>query len=233
MLLCPADDIVSYLRRRRLCFYFRLFVCLLNNRKSCERILMKFLGGYVVRSTGTNEFNFQFNWVQFWWWSRSSSGSRSSQYEIRIHWIIELPTVFDEILWRAGLETNWLHFGDDPHHSGSRSGSGKNCHFVNTHRTYALQKSFSNSIMLVFGGGLCSLSTSSFSWWCHIQLLMLSGSSAPVSVYALHPGLVRSDFFRHQPWYRRWVISVFCWLFGKDCWHCAQTTIYCAVDENL
>jgi len=53
-----------------------------------------------------------------------------------------------------GLEANYLHFGDDPHHypdpgvrSGSRSGSGKNCH---------------NSIMLAFGGGLCSLSTSSF-----------------------------------------------------------------------
>ena len=54
----------------------------------------------------------------------------------------------------CGLETNWLHFGDDPHHyrdpgvrSGSRSGYGKNC---------------SNSIMLAFGGGLCSLSTSRF-----------------------------------------------------------------------
>ena len=28
------------------------------------------------------------------------------------------------------------------------------------HRTYSLQKSFSNSIMLAFGGGLCCLSTS-------------------------------------------------------------------------
>jgi len=32
---------------------------------------------------------------------------------------------------------------------------------VSTHRRDALQKSFSKSIMLVFGGGLCSLSTSS------------------------------------------------------------------------
>jgi len=38
----------------------------------------------------------------------------------------------------CGLEINWLHFGDDPHHypdpgvrSGSRSGFGKNCHVVN------------------------------------------------------------------------------------------------------
>jgi len=54
----------------------------------------------------------------------------------------------------CGLETNSLHLGDDPRHypdpgvrSGSRYGSGKNCH---------------NSIMLAFGGGLCSLNTSSF-----------------------------------------------------------------------
>jgi len=46
----------------------------------------------------------------------------------------------------CGLETNWLHFGDDPHYypdpgvrSGSRSASGKN-------------------LELAFGGGLCSLS---------------------------------------------------------------------------
>ena len=63
---------------------------------------------------------------------------------------MELPTDFDEILRRAGGVA--LHFGDDPHYypdpgvrSGSRSGSGKNCH---------------NSIMLAFGGGLCPLSTS-------------------------------------------------------------------------
>ena len=51
----------SYLRRRRLCFWFGLFVCLSvypsDNWKSCERILTKFLGrtGHVP---GTNEFNF-------------------------------------------------------------------------------------------------------------------------------------------------------------------------------
>ena len=98
-------------------------VCLsvgLDNWKSCERILTKFLGG-----VGTNEFN----------------------------------------------------FGDDPDHhpdpgvrSGSRSGSGKNCHIVNRHRTDAMQKSFSNYIMLAFGRGLCFLSTSSCDcnvlWFC-------------------------------------------------------------------
>ena len=47
------------------------------------------------------------------------------------------------------IETNWLHFGDDPYHypdPGVRSGSGKNCH---------------SSIMLAFGGGMYCLSTSS------------------------------------------------------------------------
>ena len=45
----------------------------------------------------------------------------------------------------CGLQTKWLHFGDYPPHycdpgvrSGSRSGSRKNCHVVNTHRTDAL-----------------------------------------------------------------------------------------------
>jgi len=50
----------------------------------------------------------------------------------------------------CGLETNWLlHFGDNPYHypDPGVSWSGKNCH---------------NSIMLAFGGGLCSLSTSSY-----------------------------------------------------------------------
>jgi len=76
-------------------------------------------------------------WFQFWWRSGSPSGSRSPKSEIQVHWIIELPnqriliTFYGEL--GCGLETNWLHFGDDPLHypdpgvrSGSRSGSGKN-----------------------------------------------------------------------------------------------------------
>jgi len=62
-----------------------------------------------------------------------------------------------------GLETNWLHFGDDPLHypdpgvrSGSRSvskrertpGSEKNCHVVNTHRTDALSAAPMSSILV-------------------------------------------------------------------------------------
>jgi len=61
----------------------------------------------------------------------------------------------------CGLETNWLHFGDDLHHCPDpavRSGSGKNCH---------------NSIMLAFGGGLCSLSISSWSCKCSCMILLI------------------------------------------------------------
>jgi len=47
----------SYLHRRRLCFYFGLFVCPSDNWKSCERILTKFLGG-VGHSPGTKWLNF-------------------------------------------------------------------------------------------------------------------------------------------------------------------------------
>jgi len=47
----------------------------------------------------------QDQWVQFWWQSGSPSGSRSPKSEIRIHWIIELPTDFGEISWRVGV---WL-----------------------------------------------------------------------------------------------------------------------------
>jgi len=49
--LCRSPVVSSYYlrRRRRLCFYFGLFVCLLvcpsDNWKSCERVLTKFLGG--------------------------------------------------------------------------------------------------------------------------------------------------------------------------------------------
>jgi len=117
-----------------ICFNFGLFVCR-SVWKSCERILTKFLGG-LGHGPGTNEFNFGDDPDHHHpgVWSPKSAFTGLSK---------KLPTDYDEILWTAGLgcglETNWLHFGDDPHHypdrgvrSGSRSGSGKNCHVVNT-----------------------------------------------------------------------------------------------------
>ena len=54
-----------------------------------------------------------------------------------------------------------ITFGDDPHHHPDPRGTA----MLSTHRTDALQKSFSNSIMLEFGGGLCSLNTSSMDYY--------------------------------------------------------------------
>jgi len=96
-----------------------------------------------------------------------------------------------KFLWRAGvwprdqLITSWWRsasLSESGSQFGSQSRSGNNCHVVNTHRTDALSvqpqwvqfwwRSGSPSgsrspkseirIMLAFGGGLCSLSTSSY-----------------------------------------------------------------------
>jgi len=133
-----------YLGRRRLCFYFGLFVRLSvwpsDNWKSCERIFATFVAG-----VGTNEFNFGDDPDHC-----PDPGVRSpkSGFTGLLNYQRILMKFYGEL--GCGLETNWLHFADDHHYpdpgvrSGSRSGSRKNCH---------------NSIMLAFGGGLCSLST--------------------------------------------------------------------------
>jgi len=76
-----------YLRRRSLCFYFGLFVCLSvrpsDNWKSCERILTKFLGG-VGHGPGTKGVNLMTIRITI---GIHGSGSRSPKSEIRIHWI--------------------------------------------------------------------------------------------------------------------------------------------------
>jgi len=141
-----------YLCRRRLCFQFGLFVCLfvcpLDNWKSCEWILTKFLEG-VGHGPGTNEFDFGDDLDH-----RQDPGIRSpksgftglSNYQrILIKFYGELG---------CGLETNWLHFGDDPHHYPDPGVCYPDPGRTNCH----------NSIMLALGGGLCSLSTSSLSF---------------------------------------------------------------------
>jgi len=117
-----------YLRRSRLYFWFGLFVCLSvcpsDNGKSCERILTKFLEGargpmssilVTIRIT-----------VQI------------KESEVRNLHLLDYRRSYKRILMKfygelgCGLETNWLHFGDDLHHypdlgvrnrSGSWSGS--------------------------------------------------------------------------------------------------------------
>jgi len=91
---------VYYLRRRRLCFHFGLFVCLSvcpsDNWKSCDRNLTKFIGG-VGHGPGTNEFNFGDDLDH-----HPDPGVRSPKSAFT-GLSKKLPTGFDEILCRAGV----------------------------------------------------------------------------------------------------------------------------------
>ena len=79
-----------YLRQRRLCFWFSLFVCLFvclsDDWKSCERILTKFLAG-IGHGPWNDGFNFGDN-LDY----RPDPGVRTPKSEIRIHSIIEKVT---------------------------------------------------------------------------------------------------------------------------------------------
>ena len=66
--LSVTNHLLYLRRRRRLCFYFGLFVCPSDNWKSCERTLTKFLG-VVGHGPGTKGI--------YWWRSASLSGSGS------------------------------------------------------------------------------------------------------------------------------------------------------------
>lgn len=57
-----------------------------------------------------------------------------------------------------------------------------------------------------------------------------------VTVYSLHPGVIRTELGRHffpaLPMWKRMILACFLTLV-KNCREGAQTTIYCAVDESL
>lgn len=57
-----------------------------------------------------------------------------------------------------------------------------------------------------------------------------------VTVYSLHPGVIRTELGRHLfnsfPMWKIMLAKVFMKLV-KNPWEGAQTTIYCAVDESL
>ncbi|XP_069007657.1 retinol dehydrogenase 12 [Embiotoca jacksoni] len=64
----------------------------------------------------------------------------------------------------------------------------------------------------------------------HLLAKRLKGTG--VSVFSLHPGVVRSDLFRYQnPWFHNGLKIV--WMFTKTAVEGAQTTIYCAVEPGL
>ena len=65
----------------------------------------------------------------------------------------------------------------------------------------------------------------------------LVSSGTGVTVYALHPGAVKSDIWRnwkllHKPHVKP-LVQFIMFLFFKDCKQGAQTTIYCSVAEEL
>jgi len=96
--LCQYGTDLNYLRQRRL-FLVRslcLFVCPSDNWKSCERILTKFLGG-VGHGPGTNGFNFGDDPDH-----RPDPGVRSPKSAFT-GLSKNLPTDFNDILWRAGV----------------------------------------------------------------------------------------------------------------------------------
>jgi len=80
----------SYLRRRRrLCVYFGLFVCL-SVRRITEKVVNGFWRNFLEGRAWPRD-----QVVKFWWRSGSPSGSRSPKSKIRIHWIIEKVPIVD------------------------------------------------------------------------------------------------------------------------------------------
>ena len=69
------------------------------------------------------------------------------------------------------------------------------------------------------------------------QLVFCLPLGTGVTVYALHPGSVKSDIWRYwkalkKPYIRPFVMLLM-FLFFKDCKQGAQTSIYCSVAEEL
>ena len=54
-----------------------------------------------------------------------------------------------------------------------------------------------------------------------------------IKTYALHPGTIRSDLFRHLTGVTALVYKTIGFLFNIDCDLGAQTTVFCAADERL
>jgi len=123
-----------------------LSVCLSDNWKSCEWILTKFLGG-VRHGPGSNEFNFGDD-LDY----RPDLGVRSPKSRCT-GLSKKLPTDFDEILWRAWV---WPSYILVTIRITIRIRESILDHDPDPGRTATLL------IMLAFGRGLCSLSTSSF-----------------------------------------------------------------------
>lgn len=74
-------------------------------------------------------------------------------------------------------------------------------------------------------------------FWKNCTCSIFIAGTHGLTVYALHPGAIKSDIWRHWKLIRMplvkqlWQFLTF--LFFKDCKQGAQTTIYCSVAEEL
>ena len=108
-LLPPPKEVMFLVRSVSLSVC--LTVCPSDNWKSCERILMKFLGGVGVAQGPMSSILVTIRITL-----------QIQESEVRNPHSLDYRKSYQRILMKfyrelgCGLETNWLHFGDDPHH---------------------------------------------------------------------------------------------------------------------
>jgi hypothetical protein len=64
--------------------------------------------------------------------------------------------------------------------------------------------------------------------------IIFKDENANISVYAIHPGVVITDLFRH--WMDYSIIRMLMPIakpFMKTAWHGAQTALYCLLDDSI
>lgn len=58
-----------------------------------------------------------------------------------------------------------------------------------------------------------------------------------ITAYSLHPGVIHTELSRHLPYFDTAIVQTLAyyltWPLFKEPWYGAQTTVFCAVDENL
>jgi NAD(P)-dependent dehydrogenase (short-subunit alcohol dehydrogenase family) len=65
------------------------------------------------------------------------------------------------------------------------------------------------------------------------ELAKRLGNDSNIKVYALHPGTIKSDLFRHLTGLRSVIFNIIGFLFNIDIELGVQTTLYCALEESL
>lgn len=65
------------------------------------------------------------------------------------------------------------------------------------------------------------------------ELAKRLGNHSNIKVYALHPGTIKSDLFRHLTGFRAIMFRTIGFLFNIDVELGVQTTLYCALEDSL